>query len=118
MNTSHFKTKLLEEKETLERELLTVGRRNPDTPGDWQPTPPPIDVQWADPSEVAEEGEEFEGRNAVETELEERLNEITDALTRIESNTYGTCTVCNEPIEEARLEANPAATTCMAHLNG
>jgi RNA polymerase-binding transcription factor DksA len=35
----------------------------------------------------------------------------------MEEGKYGICKVCGEEIEEARLEANPAAETCKAHLN-
>ncbi len=37
---------------------------------------------------------------------------------RIEDGTYGVCTVSGEEIETERLEADPAAKTCKAHLNG
>ena len=118
MNTiEQFKKNLLEQKATLLRELGTVGRINPENKDDWQPTPPPIDVMRSDITEVAEEVEEFEKRFAVEAELEVRLTEINDALARIEAGAYGKCRVCGEEIEEARLNANPAAETCKAHIN-
>lgn len=118
MNTlEQFRKNLLDQKATLERELKTVGRINPENKDDWQPTPPPIDVMRSDITEVAEEVEEFEGRFAVEAELEVRLAEINDALARIEAGAYGKCRVCGEEIEEARLNANPAAETCKAHIN-
>jgi DnaK suppressor protein len=34
-------------------------------------------------------------------------------LTRLDAGTYGTCEVCGEPIGTARLEARPAARTCI-----
>lgn len=112
------KNALLEEKAKLEAELSNVGRMNPEVPGDWEPTPPPIDVMTADPNEVAGNVEEYEERTAIEVELENRLIEVNDALARIENGSYGICTVCGEKIEEDRLGANPAATTCKTHLEG
>lgn len=117
INTEHFKEKLEQEKKRLEGELKGVGRVNPDNPKDWEATPSPIDVMPADKTEVAEQMEEFEGRSAVEAELENRLGSIYHALERIKKGTYGVCEKGGEPIEEARLEANPAARTCMKHLN-
>ena len=35
----------------------------------------------------------------------------------IAAGTYGTCEVSGEQIEEDRLEADPAARTCKAHMN-
>lgn len=41
------------------------------------------------------------------------LQEIDEALERIEAGTYGLCAVCGEPIPEERLEAVPYATLCI-----
>lgn len=117
IDTIHFKEKLEAEKKLLEDGLRSVGRVNPNNPKDWEVTPSPIDVSSADKTEVAEQMEEFEERGAVEVELENKLGSITRALDKIKNNTYGVCEVGNEPIEIARLEANPAAITCIKHLN-
>jgi Tfp pilus assembly PilM family ATPase len=45
------------------------------------------------------------------------LQEVMTALTKIEEGTYGTCEVSGDEIETDRLEANPAARTCKAHMN-
>ena len=39
--------------------------------------------------------------------------EITAALRRLDEGRYGVCERCGEPIGEARLEARPAARTCI-----
>ncbi|SFK18154.1 TraR/DksA C4-type zinc finger protein [Cellulomonas sp. KH9] len=44
-----------------------------------------------------------------------RLAEVDAALARLADGTYGTCVVGGEPIDDARLEARPTATTCIAH---
>lgn len=41
------------------------------------------------------------------------LDALDQALVRLEQGDYGTCTVCGEPIPAGRLEARPAATTCV-----
>lgn len=44
-----------------------------------------------------------------------RLAEIDAALARVAAGTYGRCAVGGEPLDDARLEARPTATTCVAH---
>lgn len=118
IDIKYFKEKLDAEKTRLEEELRVVGRKNPQNPADWEATPDTgMDNTDPDKNIQADAVEEFEARNAVEAELENQLREVTDALTRIKNNTYGICSVGKEKIEEERLEANPAAKTCMKHLD-
>ncbi len=42
------------------------------------------------------------------------INDIDNALTRIEKGTYGVCEIGGEPIPKPRLEAIPWATCCVA----
>jgi DnaK suppressor protein len=42
------------------------------------------------------------------------LAELDLALARVQDGTFGNCLVCGRPIGEERLEAQPAATTCVA----
>lgn len=41
------------------------------------------------------------------------LTEIDAALERLEAGTYGICVRCGRPIAPARLDARPAAPTCI-----
>lgn len=117
MNTDHYRTRLTEEKARLEEQLATVGRKNPGNPADWEPVPEETGLE-SDPNDRADQMEEFGNNNAILTDLEARYNDVLAALARIEDGTYGTCEVSGETIEEDRLEADPAARTCKAHLNG
>jgi RNA polymerase-binding transcription factor DksA len=45
------------------------------------------------------------------------LAEIDAAEERVAQGTYGTCDVCHEPIDPARLEARPTAATCVRHAD-
>ncbi len=117
-NTNELKGKLLEEKARLEGELSGVGHRNPEIAGDWEPSAPDLNNPTADVNDVADSMEAFENNSAIEVELEARLLEVDAALARIETNTYGICRVCGSAIEDARLHANPAAPTCIAHREG
>ena len=48
----------------------------------------------------------------VEMESEE-LDQIDEALERLEDGTYGQCEACDEPIGQGRLEAIPSTTLCI-----
>lgn len=115
INTAEYKSMLLAEKARLEGEMKGVAHKNPEITGDWEPSAPDLNNPTADSNDVADSIEQFEGNVAIEVELEARLIEVDNALARIEAGTYSTCNVCSAPIEEARLGANPAAATCIAH---
>lgn len=50
---------------------------------------------------------------AAERRRELDLQRIEAALRRIDKGDYGLCIVCDEPIARKRLEADPAAPTCV-----
>ena len=112
-----LKEKLETEKALLTKELKTVGRINPENPGDWQATPAKMDANNADENVLADTIEEFEGNTAILKQLEIRFNEVNSALERIANGKYGLCKICQKTIEEDRLEANPAAETCKEHMS-
>ncbi len=115
-DVSSYKATLEEERARLEAELKTVGRKNPSNPGDWEAVPEETG-QEPDQNDAADMIEGYEANTAILKELETRYNEVGAALTRITDGTYGICSIGGEPIEEERLQADPAATTCKAHLN-
>lgn len=109
--------KLEANKERLEVQLSEMGQRNPANPEDWEAMPVEAgqDIRITEATEMADTFEEFQNRSAIQIHLEEMLNDIKSALKRIEEGNYGICEVCKEEIEEARLEANPSASTCIKH---
>jgi len=115
-DTAVFKKKLLTEKDLVEKELQTVGRRNPALAGDWEPVASDQNGMPPDRDEATEKIETFEENTAIVRQLESRLGEIQDAFERLENGSYGHCAVCEKEIEADRLGANPAATTCKAHM--
>ena len=68
------------------------------------------DSNFADSSQVTAERGEAE---ALAASLKETLDEVEDALSKFESNTYGVCEDCGKEIPPARLEAKPAARLCI-----
>jgi RNA polymerase-binding protein DksA len=67
-------------------------------------------------SELVERGQN-ENTIRVLSRLDDRqkaeLEEIHRALTKVATGTYGSCDVCGQAIPSSRLEALPAAVTCM-----
>lgn len=115
MKTEHFRKKLEEQKAKLESEMGSVGRPNPRVPGDWEPVPSEVGTE-SDLADQADVVMSRESNSAILADLEARYDSILSALSRIGKKTYGKCEVCGHPIIEARLEADPAATTCTEHL--
>jgi DnaK suppressor protein len=68
------------------------------------------DPNFADSSQVTAERGEAE---VLAVELREDLEEVEDALTKLENGTYGVCEDCRQPIDPLRLEAKPAARYCI-----
>ena len=71
----------------------------------------------ADLNDVADRTEEYDARRAELAVLENRWNEVRAALKKIAVGTYGICEISGEPIEEDRLDVNPAARTCKEHMD-
>lgn len=115
MNTDHFKQRLESEKARLEGELAQIARKNPRVAGDWETAPeePGIEADLIDQADIIVTRE---NTASILNDLEARYDGILEALARIEKGTYGVCEVGGEKIEEARLEADPAARTCVKHL--
>jgi DnaK suppressor protein len=63
--------------------------------------------------EEATESMEFEKRLAVELRLKSLLNEVDQALHKLDNGSYGVCEMCHLPIDPARMEALPQAIYCM-----
>jgi RNA polymerase-binding transcription factor len=52
---------------------------------------------------------------ALAADTRQQVSELEAALVRVDEATYGVCEVCGTTIPSARLEARPAARTCIAH---
>lgn len=113
---NYFKEKLLAEKALLEEDLRAIAHQ--DKTGDWSVTPiAQEDGAESDEADQADFVEDFESKIGRLGSLEKRYQQINNALSRIEHGTYGICIKSGNPIEEDRLEANPAAETCKAMMN-
>jgi RNA polymerase-binding transcription factor DksA len=72
-------------------------------------------------ADFAEQAAELQGQDALGGIEEAKLHEVAEihaALARLESGSYGLCSVCGADIPARRLAALPTATTCIAHAPG
>ncbi|MEI7719712.1 MAG: TraR/DksA C4-type zinc finger protein [bacterium] len=119
MNTekiAQFKKRLEEELKLVEGELSSLGKQDPKNPNEWDATSSDIDQSATESDEIADREEQLEENKGEIDALEPQRENILKALEKIEQGTYSTCDVCGEEIEEERLEANPSARTCKAHM--
>jgi len=114
MDIQKHKTKLLQEEARLELELTDLGFLNVHNGRDWTAKSDPETRETADQNVMADADEQQEANKAIVNQLEVRYKNVQDALVRLEDGTYGICSKCNTAIEPARLDANPAAATCMS----
>lgn len=106
-----LKEKLSAEKQRLENELSRFAKSTG--------TPHEYETQYEDigdgTDENATEVENYVDNLALENQLESQLHEVDTALEKIGRGTYGICEVCHEEIPINRLQAYPAAKTCVLH---
>lgn len=65
------------------------------------------------PADAASELFEREKNMTVQQTLEQTLQEVNEALGKVDQGTYGICENCGKPIAEKRLRALPEATHCI-----
>lgn len=116
METQHFKDRLEDERSLLIKQLGDIAVQGEN--GLWTAKAPEMDVMSpaAEPNEAADKIEELDERSEEVVTLSARLAEVTRALQSFDEGVYGRCEVCEKEIEEERLEANPAARTCIEHM--
>jgi DnaK suppressor protein len=113
--TLHDLQDMLEaERATIEEELATYGRKEEVT-GEWEGSAKSGGGEEADQTDIADNIDELVTNVSLVDELKTRLRDVSDALGRIDHGSYGICEVGQEEIPVERLQANPAARTCVAH---
>lgn len=111
----HFQALLEAEKLTLQQELSLLGKKVDGN--DWMISQQEQDEPEPDYVDQADIVEDFENRIGKLNELEKQYHDVVSALSKFKQGTYGICEVSGNAIELDRLEANPSAKTCKAHMN-
>lgn len=105
------KAKLIAEQKRLKSILGHNTTTDAEFPGGHKPQFMEVGTEQG---ENAAEVEQFANDLSVTSDIDARLKKVEAALVRVEDGTYGICSM-GEEIEEARLRAEPAAETCVAH---
>ena len=105
MNPNQYKQRLLAQ----ERELSTRVERAMASVRE------PADRSPHDAGDEGSSDELKEEQFAVAEADRTVLDQVRDALKRIDNGTFGACVVDGEPIEHARLEAMPWTPYCLKH---
>ena len=106
-----FKAGLLEEKDKIEQEIKEIANKNPKIKGHYDVRFPKYGRSQ---DENALEVSDADRLQAIEEDLELRLNDISKTLEKLEKGTYGFCVNCSNSIGEIRLNAIPIASLCIS----
>lgn len=99
------------EKDSIDEELASHGKKTTDG---WTGSSESVGEE-ADPVDAADNIEELAINIPLVGELDVRRKDIAAALLKMDGGKYGVCEECGKPIDFDRLEANPAARTCIEH---
>jgi DnaK suppressor protein len=102
MNTEHFKKLLLAKQRDIESTLRALEQEGSASG----------EAETRDYSDAAVDDQDSSEALDTATVLSQTLEEVEDALRRIEDGSYGKCTVCGREIGPARLEAIPWTPYC------
>ncbi len=106
-----IKSKLEEDKKSLEKELAKFTKPNPNVEGDFNASFP----EYGDEDDDnAREVAQYTANKPLEITLEKSLRDVNKALDRLGNGSYGICKYCDEPIGEERLRARPTSGACVS----
>jgi DnaK suppressor protein len=110
MDIEEARRRLLAERERVEEVRQAANRL---TDGAKEAAERELSSAEQHPAELATETLERELDNSVLRHADLELSEIEHGLGKLDLGTYGQCEECGQPINEARLEAIPAARFCI-----
>lgn len=103
MNMEHMRQRLLVRRNELRTRETRANASLREQP----------DLSTADFGDVSHQTERNGVLSALSRTADIELQQVEDALRRIDSGRYTMCTICAEPIESQRLEAVPYADRCI-----
>ncbi|MCT4594913.1 MAG: TraR/DksA C4-type zinc finger protein [Anaeromicrobium sp.] len=108
---SYFKKKLIKERENAIN-TVELSNKNENNEGlkDYNYELSSYDNH---PADMGTETFQMEMNMCLKDDEKLYIRDINNALERIEKGTYGTCFMCNKPIEKERLEFMPTAINCI-----
>lgn len=107
---AEVETLLTKEETKLRGELAEFAKQNPKNSEGYDVEFPNMGDK---EDENAEEVNMFSTNLTLERTIESSLRDVEKALERIKKGTYGVCKYCNKEIDEKRLRARPASSSCI-----
>lgn len=105
-----MKRVLFDEEARLSRELAQFAKKNERATDDFNANFPELgDKDDENAAEVAI----YSDNLTLEQELESALRDVRGALKRFDEGNYGICKYCQKPIDERRLRARSASSSCV-----
>ncbi len=114
MNIKEQKERLIAEKNMILEELKKISVKDEKNNYTAEEVLKNNDVN--DLEDQALELADFDNNYTITVELQAQLQDVEDALEKIEKGEYGKCEVCGEEISEKRLMVLPSARTCREHM--
>jgi len=108
---AYFKDRLLQELERLNQQIKDLGEENPNQPGRFNVRYPESGSNSEDDN--AAEITEYTDEQSIMARAADELKDVEDALKAVEAGGYGVCKYCKAEIDEKRLEARPASSSCI-----
>jgi DnaK suppressor protein len=109
IEVSRVREELLEKRVRVAHALEYLQKENPGSM-EWETDESPIDNHLAETASVTLDREIDYTLEEIDEQV---LVAIDEAISRIDSGTYGICVNCGRPIAEERLQAIPWATLCI-----
>jgi RNA polymerase-binding transcription factor DksA len=116
INLDSYAKQLQTEYTRIVTQLEAIAHHRTDT-DDWEAIPDTDELNEADSNVEADAVEEWNERRATVAALETEYRDIKRALAKVAAGSYGTCELCGQSIEAARLNIKPTARTCVNHIN-
>lgn len=116
IDETYFRTELEAERVRIVNDLKGIAVFNPHT-GDWEAITKTDEFDSADDNLEADALEALEERLATLSALEITYNDIERALRKLNEGGFGTCEICDQRIDEERLNVLPTARTCSEHMD-
>lgn len=104
-----METELKDQKIKIEAQLAEISTKNNKTDDHSATFPNFGDAEDENAAEVTD----FSNNLTLERTLESTLRDVNKALESIAADKYGTCKYCHQEIDEKRLRARPATSSCI-----
>ncbi|MDQ7815356.1 MAG: hypothetical protein RDU25_06175 [Patescibacteria group bacterium] len=108
---AYFKDRLLQELQRLNQQIQDLGEENPNQPGRFNVRYPESGSNSEDDN--AAEITEYTDEQSIMARAADELKDVEDAIKAVENGNYGVCKYCKSEIDEKRLEARPASSSCI-----